>query len=139
MIKLSFLNLFRRKTRTFLALLGVMIGVASIIVLVSIVDGLYVEFNDVISQYKGLSVLEKDAVDQPFSFLDESLAQEFERISGVNKAIPEIWYIPEKIDGKTNSVSFTTTSVYGLDFQKMNSANNAGWIVDIEEGKNLTG
>ncbi|MBI2597597.1 MAG: ABC transporter permease [Candidatus Diapherotrites archaeon] len=139
MIKLSFLNLFRRKTRTFLALLGVMIGVAAIIVLVSIVDGLFVEFNNVISQYKGLSVLEKDAVDQPFSFLEESFAIELERVSGVNLAIPEIWYIPEKIDGKTTTVGFGTVSVYGLDVSKMLAAKQAGWIVDVQKGRQLGG
>lgn len=139
MIKLSFLNLFRRKTRSFLALLGVIIGVASIIVLVSIVDGLFLQFNDVINQYKGLNVMEKDAVDQPFSILDEGFANGLERVSGVNVAIPEIWYVPEKIDGKANEFSFSTTSVYGLDIKKQNAARQAGWIVDIDEGKTLAG
>ena len=139
MIKLSFLNLFRRKTRTFLALLGVIIGVASIIVLVSIVDGLFLQFNDVINQYKGLNVMEKDAVDQPFSILDEGFANDLERVPGVNVAIPEIWYVPEKIDGKTNEFSFSTASVYGLDIKKQNAARQAGWIVEIDEGKSLSG
>lgn len=139
MIKLSFLNLFRRKTRTFLALLGVVIGVASIIVLVSIVDGLFVQFNDVISQYQGLQVLQKDAVDTPFSFLDESFGSDLEKISGVNLAIPEIWYLPQKIDSKQNSLGFTTVTVYGLDIAKNNLSNQSGWIGELESGRKLNG
>ena len=47
MISVSFKNIQRNKVRTFLALLGIMIGVASIISLVSIVDGLFAQVQDV--------------------------------------------------------------------------------------------
>ena len=59
MIKLSFLNLFRRKTRTFLAILGIAIGVAAIIVLVSLVDGFNDEFDDVMGSLKAIMVMER--------------------------------------------------------------------------------
>ncbi len=72
MLKLSFLNLFRRKTRTFLAVLGIAIGVAAILSLVSVVDGVYAEFTNVLSQFQGIFVLQEGAVKQAFSQIDES-------------------------------------------------------------------
>ena len=80
MIKLAFSNLFRRKTRTFLALLGVAIGVAAIIVLVSIVDGFYLEFSDVVSQFQGIQILDKEAPDVVFSVMDESFGKNLESV-----------------------------------------------------------
>ena len=140
MIKLSFLNLFRRKTRTALALLGVMIGVASIIVLVSIVDGLFIEFNEVIGQFEGLIIMEKDAVDQPFSFLDESLGRDLEKIPGVNAAIPEVWYVPAKLGEEKNELTnFSFVQIYGVDVQKSRTANQSAFLFEVSEGRQLTG
>ena len=68
MLKLSFLNLFRRKSRTFLALLGIVIGVAAIVALVSVVDGFYGDFNEVIASFQAVMVREKDVADEIFSF-----------------------------------------------------------------------
>ncbi len=140
MIKLAFSNLFRRKTRTFLALLGVAIGVAAIIVLVSIVDGFYLEFSDVVSQFQGIQILDKDAPDVVFSVMDESFGKKLESVSNVNIAIPEIWFVPFSVDGKSNeATSFSSISVYGLDVQRSSAANNSGWIFSLERGSTLTG
>lgn len=139
MIKIAFSNLFRRKTRTFLALLGVAIGVSAIIVLVSIVDGLYLQFNEVVSQFQGVQVLEKNAPDVVFSVMDESFGAELEKVQNINLAIPEIWFVPSEIDGKSNSTaSFNPVSVYGLDLDKFFRANNSGWIFSIERGDVLS-
>ncbi|MBI4044279.1 MAG: ABC transporter permease [Candidatus Diapherotrites archaeon] len=140
MIKLAFLNLFRRKTRTALALLAIIIGVAAITVMVSIVDGLYAEFNDVVSQYQGIQVFEKGAVDQTLSVLDASFARDLEKIPNVKSAIPEIWYVPKEIDGKKNDLfdAFNAKSVYGLDVAKFYAASNTGWIFSIERGTLLS-
>src|SRR3989344_1991897 len=140
MIKLAFLNLFRRKTRTALALLAIIIGVAAITVMVSIVDGLYVEFNGVISQYQGIQVYERGAVDQTLSTLDESFEKDLEKIPNVKSAIPEIWYLPKEIDGKKNNMfdAFNAKSVYGLDVAKFYAASNTGWIFSLERGTLLS-
>ncbi|MEK7540048.1 MAG: ABC transporter permease, partial [Patescibacteria group bacterium] len=139
-MKLAFLNLFRRKTRTALALLAIIIGVAAITVMVSIVDGLYAEFNGVISQYQGIQVYERGAVDQTLSTLDASFENDLEKIPNIKSAIPEIWYLPREIDGKENSMfdAFNAKSVYGLDVAKFYAASNTGWIFSLERGTNLS-
>lgn len=138
MIKLSFLNLFRRKTRTFLAVLGIAIGVAAILCLVSVVDGVYVEFNNVLSQFQGIFVMEEGAADQPFSQIDESYADKIRSFPEVKSVIREIWIIPEKIDGESVGLQgLSAISVYGLDIAESNRSGGAGWTTELESGSSL--
>jgi len=134
MIKLSFLNLFRRKSRTFLTLLAIAVGVASIIVLVSLVDGVVADFTEIFEQFQGIIVLEKGAADVPYSKLDREFEQKLEKINGVKVAIPEIWVIPEKIDGEAPEFSLSTVMIYGLDIDKYLTSSGAGWIAEVEKG-----
>ena len=60
MLKLSFLNLFRRKSRTALALIGIVIGVMAIVGMVSVVDGLLADFEHAFGKIQGINVLEKN-------------------------------------------------------------------------------
>ena len=116
MIKLSFLNLFRRKTRTLLSVIGIAIGVAAIIILVSLVDGFTAEFNDVIGDFKAITVLQKNAQDQTLSRIDVGFENKIETIPGVKAAVPELWFLPEKIDVEiTGFTSISSPSIYGLD------------------------
>ena len=138
MIKLSFSNLFRRKTRTFLSVSGIAIGVAAIIVLVSLVDGFTSEFDEVISQLRGIMVIEKDAADVVFSHLDESFGPELESIPGVRAVIPEIWALPESVDDEAVGLGASVPpQVYGLDIQKYFSSNAKGWINELEKGTQI--
>ena len=138
MIKLSFLNLFRRKTRTFLAVLGIAIGVAAILCLVSVVDGVYEEFNNVISEFQGIFVMEEGAADQPFSQIDESYADKIRAFPEVKSVIKEIWIIPEKIDGESVGLQgLSALSVYGLDIAESERSGGAGWTTEIKEGTTL--
>ena len=142
MIKLSFFNLFRRKTRTALALLGIVIGVAAMTSMVSVVDGMYLEFSEVISQFQGVMVLEKDSMDQVFSQVDASFGSKIESINGVNVAVPEIWHLPSEIDGDSLGVGGMMTlspiMVYGMDMDKYNKMRGGGWIVRIDRGSAIT-
>ena len=69
MIKLSFLNLFRRKSRTFLSVLGIAIGVAAIIGLVSVVAGVQEGYEDIVSGLQGIMVWEKGVIELGASFI----------------------------------------------------------------------
>lgn len=138
MIKLSFLNLFRRKTRAMLSVSGIAIGVAAIIVLVSLVDGFTGQFDEVISQFKGVIVSEKDSVDQSVSRVDSSFGGKLGSLPGVKAVIPEIWALPQSIDGKSLGISsFSSPFIYGLDVGKYYSSGGKGWLNDTEKGSLL--
>ncbi len=134
MIKLSFLNLFRRKARTFLALLGVMIGVASIIVLVSIVDGLFDEVNNAIGQVQGIRVL-RTGGDPIFSRIDLSFLEKLERINGVSVVVPLVTGPIGSIDGE--SLFYGNTRITGIDFSKQAQARHSIIPGEIVEGRDL--
>jgi len=139
MIKLSFLNLFRRKTRTLLSIIGIAIGVAAIIVLVSLVDGFTAEFNDVIGDFKAITVLQKNAQDQTLSRINVSFENKIETIPGVKAVVPELWFLPEKIDGEvTGLTSIAAPSIYGLDSDKFFATGSKGFIGELEKGAVLS-
>lgn len=140
LFKIAFLNLFRRKTRTLLALLGIALGVAAMIVLVSLVDGVSAQFTDALAQFQGITVMEKDTLDQSLSHLDAGLEDKLERVQGVKAAVREIWTVPTKIDGKVPSIGerFTSTViVYGVDVAKLQQSGSMGWVGELEKGSFL--
>ena len=139
MIKLSFSNLFRRKTRTALSVAGIAIGVAAIIVLVSLVDGFTVQFDEIVSQFKGIAVIQKDSGDNTLSKLDASFEGKLESIPGVRAAIPELFVLPQKIDGKPlGFADSASVFVYGLDVGKYIATGSKGWVSDVEKGSWLS-
>ncbi len=138
MIKLSFLNLFRRKTRTLLSVGGIAIGVAVIIVLVSIVDGFTMDFEQLVGEFRGISVWEKNSQDNVFSRVDVSFKSKLASLPNVRAVIPEIFVLPKKIDGSNIGVtSVSPPSVYGLGLGEYYSSGSSGWISDVEKGSML--
>ncbi len=87
-------NLFRRKMRTFLTLLGVLIGTTSIAVMMSIGVGLDKTMEEQMQRYGSLNTItvnpytyfESDGVsysEPSTKDLDDKAVQEFEQIDGV--------------------------------------------------------
>ena len=89
MLKFAFFNLLRRKSRTFLSIFMIAVGVLSIISLVSLVDGLLLDVQSATSSLQGIMVMQGD-FGPPFSQVDSDLKQEIESISGVDKVEPVI-------------------------------------------------
>lgn len=140
MIKLSFLNLFRRKSRTLLSILGIAIGVSAIIGLISVVNGVFEEYNSVIGGMQGVWVWEKDVLDQTLSHVDASLAGRISSVQGVRTVVPEIWVVPSTIDGKPvglSSGSLSMTAVYGVDLSKYKRLRSNVWIGELDKGSML--
>ncbi len=104
-LKLSLLNLSRRKRRTLLALLGIVVGIGALVLLVSIVDGLYVDATSTFGKIQGISVYSESAPYPPLSKLDISYQNKLESINGVKKAVPEIVHIVGIIDDKKQEFS----------------------------------
>ncbi len=137
MIKLSFLNLFRRKSRTFLSVLGIAIGVAAIIGLVSVVDGVFAEYSDIMTGMQGIMVMEKDATDQTLSKIDSSLEGKISSVQGVKTVLPEVWLIPDTIDGKPlfeYSSGLDVPFIYGADMSTYNRLKTNIWIGELGAG-----
>lgn len=119
MLKLAFKNLMRRKTRTFLAMLGLILGVMTIISLISITEGVREKVSDVVSEIKGIVITEKDVAVSFLSRLDESDADKIKSITGVTVVCPRIvgsLVLLERGEEKT-SMSIPTR-IYGVDPMK---------------------
>ena len=72
MIKMALRNLWKRKLRTFLTILGVIIGTASIIVMVSIGIGMNESFQKQVEQWGSLQVINVYAVGNNSYYYDDS-------------------------------------------------------------------
>ena len=81
-----FRNLWRRKTRTALTLVGVSLGVASIVAFVAIGNGLVSGYTEVFSGSEADLVLSQaDAMDPSTSVVDESVGDEVTNLPGVKR------------------------------------------------------
>ncbi|MFH1256358.1 MAG: ABC transporter permease [Candidatus Diapherotrites archaeon] len=138
MLKLSFLNLFRRKTRTILSLAAIVVGVAAIIAMVSIVDGFNTQITDTFSQIKGVMVIEKDSMDPALSKIDESYVGELESWPGVYLVVPEIYDAALTIDGKpVDILQLESVTLYGADAEKLKRIKGGGFTAKVERGSML--
>lgn len=95
MLQMSVMNLFKRKVRTVLTVLGVVIGVASIVVMVSLGLGLNKATMDQLKNYGSLTTVNVTAPDSNYSakeqdkkFLDDELIKTIETLPHVKYAAP---------------------------------------------------
>jgi len=88
-----FKNLLRRKVRTLLTVLGISIGVAAIIGLGALADGLEAGYTSLLTGSKADLVLSQpNAIEVSYSTIDESIGQELE-------AMPEVSRISGMLEG----------------------------------------
>jgi len=79
-------NLWRRKTRTFLTVLGIAVGVAAVVALSAFGEGFASGFEKTLSSADAdLTVMQRDAVLALVSAVDESIGDELRRIPGVKE------------------------------------------------------
>jgi ABC-type antimicrobial peptide transport system permease subunit len=85
-------NLWRRKTRTILTLVGVSLGVAAIVSLVAVANGMIVGY---VALWSGtgvdLTIAQAEALDPSTSVIDQSLGEELLKVPGV-KAVAGMIY-----------------------------------------------
>jgi ABC-type antimicrobial peptide transport system permease subunit len=106
MLKLILKNLLRRKTRTFLTVLGISIGAAAIIGLGSLADGLQAGYNGMMTGSRADFVLS-----QPNSY-DISMSTVREEVGKEILALPEV----SKISGMTQGIVTTESVPYFFVF-----------------------
>lgn len=84
-------TLWRRRTRTLLTILGIAIGVASVVALGAMAKGMTVNYATAIAVDNDLLVIQANAFDPLFSSLDEEDAQRIRAIPGVASVEPGIY------------------------------------------------
>ena len=151
MIKMALRNLWKRKLRTFLTILGVVIGTASIVVMVSIGIGMNESFQQQVEEWGSLQVINVStagggmvsSVSDSGSSKDKKQAteitvstiEEFKKIPGVETATPVMSEYLYFICGKY----MADASVKGIDPSSMEAM---GYKVEqgrgLEEGDNNT-
>lgn len=94
-LRMSTANLFKRKVRTILTVLGVVIGVASIVVMVSLGLGLNKATMESLQDYASLTAITvtppynaEGSSDKDKKFLDDNLVEELQRIAHVESVDP---------------------------------------------------
>ncbi len=135
MIKFAFSNLLRHKVRTFLSLAGVIIGVASLIALVSIVDGIRFDIEDAITSVQGVRVAPLNSTDPVLNYLDSEIVEKLDKIQGVKTAIPLVMQIPKTIEGE--SISYGGIRFVGFGLDKMTNTTQFTFSGTLITGRDL--
>ncbi|PKO22982.1 MAG: hypothetical protein CVU38_06500, partial [Chloroflexi bacterium HGW-Chloroflexi-1] len=94
-----FKNLWRRKTRSFLTILGIAIGVAAVVGLGAMAQGMMKNYGSVVGLSNDLLVSQANAFDVAFSSLDAELEQRLLAVPGVEEVDPGVygWIVTEEM------------------------------------------
>jgi len=90
-------NLWRRRTRTLLTLLGIAIGVAAVVALGAMAQGMIQNYGSVLGSSNDLLVSQANAIDIAYSSLDEDMALRLQAVPGVARVEPGVftWIVAE--------------------------------------------
>jgi len=101
-------------SRTILALLGITIGIAALITLVSVVDGVYNDAANSLGKMQGIMVF-KGAQGPTNSLMSTTYENKLKSIQGVNKVVPSVIKVINSIDGKKNpGLNFGAFAIWGI-------------------------
>jgi putative ABC transport system permease protein len=141
LLRIAARNLWRRKSRSLLAILALVIGVLAIVLLISLTSGLKASYNDLLSGIGGIYVMEKGAADNTLSKLDASYGEELEQIPGVKAVLPEVIALNLEIDGQKpkggSSLMMGIVAAIGLDPAKEQQRVGNPYGVDLVRGRKM--
>ena len=137
MIKIAVDNLVKNKVRSILSMLGIIIGVASIIVLVAVVDGMFFEIQAALSEFQGITVIEDGALGPPFSRIDASYENDLKKMPYVKSVVPSGAGLPRTIDGEPVAFELPVIRLIGSDYSKKTFSTAGGIGGELIEGKEL--
>lgn len=134
MISMCFKNLWRRKGRTFLTVIGVIIGCCAIIVMISLglgmnaaMDAMLANWGDLnaVTIYSGRNMYgDGGSSDQPV--LNDNALMSLKSIEHVETAFPKIQVSGEYVTlsaGKNDRYKASWMEVYGVDFETLKKMN----------------
>jgi putative ABC transport system permease protein len=141
MIKIAFRNLWVKKSRTILAIIGLLIAVTGVISLISLSAGIRHNVMSVITQMKGVRVLQADTFDEIWSRLDIKYVKKLESLPEVKVALPLIYGIASGIEEKSTKTfqGFMSMVFYiGVDPAKQQLVSSGStYNPDIKKGRHL--
>ncbi len=111
-------NFGHRKGRTVLTLLGVTIGVAAIVTLVALADGLQSAVLNTLEKVQRITVSQKGVLFPESSLLPAEVVERVERVEGVFQASPQIHRTLGSVEGKEitfNLIGGPPPTLLGLD------------------------
>jgi ABC-type antimicrobial peptide transport system permease subunit len=86
-----FKNLWRRPTRSLLTILGIAIGVAAVVSLGAMAEGMIKNYGTAVGVSNDLLIIQANALDALFSSLDEQASQRIQAVPGVENVDPGIY------------------------------------------------
>jgi len=102
--KFAYQNLWIKKSRTLLALIGVIIAIVGVVGLISISAGLRENITGILTQIQGVVVLQDGAVDDVFSIVDMKRAAEIEKFAEVRIVAPSVGGFITSLGGKAHEL-----------------------------------
>lgn len=127
MWKIAFRNLLSKKTRTFLALIGLMIAVVGVVGLISISDGIKGTITETLGKVQGVQVLQKDVFSPAFSSVKLSLIPKIESLPEVKVVVPRVFRVAFSVEGtSTFSGSSEPPFIIGVDPEKEQESTGGG-------------
>lgn len=93
-LKLIFKNITRFRTRTLLTVMGITIGIMTIVALSAIAEGLKVSVEKTLAAGGAdMHIYEKGAADAFLSTLDESYIEKLKKEDGIKEVDPQLWEV----------------------------------------------
>jgi putative ABC transport system permease protein len=127
MWKIAFRNLLSKKTRTFLALTGLVIAVVGVIGLISISDGIKGTITETLGKVQGVQVLQKDVFSPAFSSVKLSVIPKIESLPEVNVVVPRVFRVAFSVEGtRTFSGGSEPPFIVGIDPVKEQATTGGG-------------
>lgn len=128
---LAFKNIMRNKTRTFLTVLGILIGIGAVVGLGSIAEGIEIAIQNGLELTAGkIMVIEKDSgFFGYFGRLTEEDLDLIEGVPGVKDVVPVLSY--------AENIQTQGAEWYGIGIEPEKSKYFAGENIEVEEGRKL--
>jgi ABC-type antimicrobial peptide transport system permease subunit len=106
----SFRNLWRRRTRTLISATGIGIGVATLVMLGGLIDGMIGQLNGLAGSggLGAITVMQRDVADMSLSSVDERIARQIQ-------AMPQVKSVSTFILGVVSSEEFPMFLIGGID------------------------
>jgi len=135
LIDLAIKNIFRQKTRTSLAIIGILIGIGAVVALGSISEGIYTQITEEMQFMAGtIMVYSKGSSGFMTGFegseITEENIEEFEDFSGVKEVVPYVMRMGEIEIGMGS-----TMLIIGIDPEDVEFFKSRG--TDLESGREI--